>query len=76
MFSVLVHNIISFHCVCIISDSIHIYLCPIYFKIHVSSNLSIEDLSAKHMTHVVLSARMPGASPVVAPRDDGVCVSN
>lgn len=56
--------------------SINIYLCPIYFKIQVSSNLSIEDLSTRHMTYVVLSACMPGASAVVAPGDDGFCVSN
>ena len=72
MFSVSLHNIMSFLCICHIFNSICIYLLPIYFQTLVSSSLTVEDLSAKYMTYFVLLTSLPGVSLQVASRADSV----
>lgn len=72
MFSVSLHNIMSFHCICRIFNSIRIYLHPVYFQIHVSSSLTVEDLSAKYMTIFALLTSLPSVSLRVASRADSV----
>jgi len=72
MFSVLLHNIMSFHCICHIFNSIHIWLHPIYSQIHVSSSLAVEDLSTKYVTYFVLLTSLRGISLHVASRADSV----
>lgn len=72
MFSVLLHNVMSFHCIYHILNSICIYLHSVDFQIHVSSSFTVEDLSTNYMTCFVLLTSLSGVSLQVASRADSI----